>query len=306
MMQVCRCGRDSIATCVKCGTRLCDNCSSPYFASSWFDVDKEKARVTAKSFGPRPFRITSARENQAARDGWDGDGYSIVCQSCRLSAAAVAVWSLREIPVPDEFGSLSEAASDIIEGRWVQKANHNRPATPQEIDDAISWHMNNRAAEDVHDSWRLKSTKGGYLTYPGSVDVDVKYRKGWTIGSTPDRSVWVDGYDTDLSHEKRSAVVVDRHRQFHLCDPSGRPPTGSGRALRENLCVTHGSARWFDRRSYSRWHSQPPTLLLGDIAKKVVERYPGFDLRSADNIAQGLVSVPNSDATTYWYQPLPL
>lgn len=304
MMQVCRCGRDSTATCVRCGTRLCDGCSDPsiFYVASWFDVDIENMRATAKSFGP-PFTITSARENQAARDGWEGgDGTSIVCRSCRFSAAAAAVRSLREIPVPDEFGSLSEAASDIIEGRWTPRAEHERPATPREIDDAIRWHTNNRAAEDVHDSWRSESTPGGWGSMPGSVDRDVTYRKGWTIGSTPDRSVWMPGYDGEPGYDKLAAVVVDQDRQFHVCDPSGRPPTGSGQFRLQNTCTWTRSGRWFDRREYSRWDPRPPTLLLGDLAGRAVGAHPGFGSKSTYYPHQGLLSVPGAQGS--WYQPV--
>jgi hypothetical protein len=244
-----------------------------------------------------PLSITSAREADTAVAAFERDRNTIICGICRFSAAAEAVSSLHEIPIPHEFGSLSEAASDIIEGRWVTRADLKRPATAQEIDDAIRWHTRNRAAEDVHSSWRYKSTKGGYLMTPGITAVDFEYRKGWTIGSTPDRSVWVRGYDSDMSHWKYSTVVVDEHRQFHLCDDSGRPGTGSGRALQENMCETERSGRWLDRRIYSRWSPQAPTLLLGDIARRIVNGQSGFDCKYVNNY---LVS-----GDGFWYPPLP-
>lgn len=291
MAQVCRCGRDSIATCRSCGTRVCGSCyiGDPRYVSDWFDkrFDKSKGwRVTAKSFAPMPLSITSTREGYTAEAAFNRDRDIIICGICRFSAAAETVSSLHEIPVPHEFGSLSEAASDIIEGRWTPRADHKRPATAQEIDDAIRWHMNNRTAEDVRDSWRDKRYG----------DVDVKYRKGWTIGSTPDRcrrETFEDGVIT-----RCSVVIVDQHRQFHLCDSSGEPASGGGPAFRENMCETESRGRWFDRRTYSHWRPQLPTLLLGDIARTIVNGHSGFGF---EWVSSSLVPYALG-----YYPPLPL
>lgn len=294
-MQGCSCGRDSIATCRNCGRRVCGTCyiGDPYYlqgAGYWFEYSK--GRVIAKSFAPMPLSITSARETYTAHDAFEHGWAGIICGICRFSAAAQAVSSLREIPVPHEFGSLSEAASDIIEGRWPPRADLQRPATAQEIDDAIRWHTRNRAAEDVHDSWRSKkhlSNRMGDVTFQ---EVDVTYRKGWRIGSTPDSWAWDREYE-EPEFKSFGNVFVDQRRQFHIC---GRTSSLAMRWV--SLCDRYDSGWWFTRRTHSRWSPQPPTLLLGEITERILSIHPDFGYRGG----AGLIPTAGSN---YWYQPLP-
>jgi hypothetical protein len=247
--------------------------------------------VPTHDFAPVSLRITSAREADAASTAFTRDGGFIRCGWCRFEAAAGAARSLLEIPVPSQFGSLTEAASDLIEGRWTPKVDHERPATAQELDDAIRWHMDNRPPQDVHDSWRTEGKSGGTAAWGvRSVrHVDFKYRKGWAIASTPDRTEYVSGYDIGMEHWKRSSVIVDQNRQFHLCDPD----TGRG-----YLCESSRGG-WFDRRTYARWHPQPPTLLVGSLAGTLLSPGSGFAIRSADSYL-----VPDG-AKKIWHEPSP-